>query len=113
VSALTMLGSTSALTALAIAAAEEGLAEGWVALHECADCCHEFLRVGVRSGKFFEFRQRNFGFLAEGAFQTNGNFASYGGGVAEEPLVDVANLLNIDVAERNSTSLTLDLCNLH
>ena len=63
-------------------------------------------------GKLFEFREGDLWLLAEGALQADGDLGGDRGGVAEQTLLDIADLLNVNVAEGDTTGFALDVCDL-
>jgi len=58
-------------------------------------------RVGVRVGEGLQLGERQLGLLARLADEADGDLVDVGARVAEQALVDVADLLDVDVTERD------------
>ena len=74
---------------------------GLVLLHPGQDRGGDGLVVDVLVGEVVEHGERDLGFGARLADQADDRLGGEGAGVAEQALVDVADLLDVDVAERD------------
>ena len=80
-----------------------GVAAGWRSLTQARIASAKAASVALARPQRFEGAERDLGFLALLADEADGDLFHVGAGVAEQALVDVADLLDVDVAERDPT----------
>lgn len=111
-SALIADGSARAPSALASAATEGALAEGWSSPIR-DDSSRELLAVWILGRELLELLERDLGLCARGPDQSQVGLVDRDARVAEETFVHVADLFHVDVAERDPTGFALDVGDLH